>query len=343
MKRYGIIMLYCLFFIATHTMDKANKKESSEDSDIILPIPDKPSLSASAPHMPIAQDQAFHLNLQNISHSEPSKGVSGSQQRTPKTPISNCNDLYQEIKRAKSVRTLPKRSVIVAAPIKPSNGTNGIPNDGETERKNNSPSSRKKKVPAEIIEKVENILGKKFIDGIPYYSENEVWEKIAIANPALYAIAQNNNMELDEAIEFAELVEKLDLGPQVFKQIAQGFPLDQISQNPSSLWQRMHRFIGDPEENLDKKWRGIRDKNPELYKMLQYNAIKEAMDHTEDKIKTSPIKDTHIDFQREEIKQLAISNNQQKLATLVTVILAIGGWVFGFVGQLVQPPNQTSN
>lgn len=336
MKRYAIVILNCLFFITAYSMDRVKTGESSEDSDIILPIPDKPSLSVSAPPMPPTSEPVFHLNLQNISHSEPQKGMSG---KSPKTPISNCNDLYQEIKRVKSVRSLPKRSIAVGEKI-PTNGTNGLPSNGDTKR-DKSPSSQKKRVSAEIIEKVEDIFGQKFIDGTRYYSEDEVWEKIEIANPALYAIARNNNMALDDAIEFAELVEKLDLGPQVFKQIAQGSNVNILSQSRPSLWQRINRFIGDPEESLDKKWSAIRDKNPELYKILQYNAIKEAMDHSDDKIRTSPIKDTHIDFQREEIRQLAIANSQQKLATIVTVLLAIGGWVFGFVGQIVPPSNNT--
>ncbi len=314
-------------------------RQFHDDGQISVEIPPKPLTDPDL--IPKTKPQ-FDINLQALQQpSELQRTGASSSHKTPKTPISDHNDLFQTIQRIKTVRSLPKRSIGVnSIPTQNMDETNGAPNSLDPKQKKKTPSHQTKRVSTEITERVENILGQKCTSGNRYYTEDQVWEIIKKLNSDVYIIAQNDNMLLEDVLDFVELVEMLDVNPRVFQQMAQNYS-DNTTNSAPEWWQRITPFRINPEENIDKKWRNIQEKNPGLYKQLHYYAIKDGINRTNNKENHTPAKDMHIDLQREEIKQLAISNSQQKLAVVVTIVLAIGGWVFGLVGQLLQPSNNT--
>lgn len=226
----------------------------------------------------------------------------------------------------------------------------------ENEPKRKNPINTNKETEAvskEKIQQLEHILGATIIDGKIYYSEAEVWKKVAALNPTLFAIAQRDGMSLDEVIEFAEIVEtKLDLNSGVFVQIAEHKLNTPAPEAPTLLKRIYHFCVGknDQEEDLKKKWENVlahgatskEETNHDYKKTLLYDAVKAAYDHTEGNIKRSPIIDTHLELQRSHINEQDDTIHQQRMAMIVTVLLTIGGWGFGIIGQVINPCNNST-
>jgi hypothetical protein len=296
------------------------------------------------------------LDLRGVKAQQIKGTASTSREGKPKTPVSNLKGLKEQVERSKSThRELQQK-------------TRGLKRSQALER----PTFHKKEIlttsvdvpmdsipqgrPGNIDEttsfRLEDFFGIKTFDGEKYYSEEEVWEKIAILNPILYMIAEKDNMPLDKLMEFAAVVQDLDIGHQVFMQIAHGNLGDDDGKITLSRWEKGRNFlIGNPKAEtlstsfLHSEYEKIKKNMPDKYKELAYEAVKAAYDLSEGRHIRSTIADTHIELQNGKINEQDATIRQQWFGIGLGAVGTIVGWIltiYQFVQACEVPGNSTA-
>jgi len=294
------------------------------------------------------------LDLVSVSASEQhmrATTVGGTSRHAgPRTPVGNFQGLQEQVKRTQSTyRELQKaksikRSRALDRPEKRKFHMDDKSKSTEEQLLETIVQDNPRIIDERKVQRIEELLGVTIVDGKKYYSEDDVWEKIAVLNPTLHMIAQKDNMDLDAIMEFAGVVQDVDIGHEVFMQLAQGNLDDVGGQQGSSLWETARNFfIGNPKakmlptEFLHHKYEKIRKNSPDKYKELAYEAVKAAYDHTEGRYNRSAIADTHIELQNGKINEQDATIRQQWIGIIVSFLATIASAAWGIYGQTSIP------
>ncbi|HLC06859.1 MAG TPA: hypothetical protein VJJ26_01600 [Candidatus Babeliales bacterium] len=281
---------------------------------------------------------------------------SGASQ-TPKTPVTQLEELGRQVQRAKSIRTaqntqrvVKKRIIVEDEQSRPLNVTVGsVPNVAEDIDDTVEPKKRFSLLPRALVQEV---VGQGRIilpDDEKQYSEEEVWAMLELFNPSLHSFGRHHKMDLEELREYSSLAGTFDIDPQVLTELMhKNNSNNGTSQTQTTVQRILDIFFGSSDNQqeafLNKKYGKIKGKQPdpsEKYKLLMFEAMKAAYDHVDGQPHRSAIVDTHIGLQNTQINDQQAQIRLQYVGLAVTVLTAVGGWVFGIFGQATCPTNST--
>ena len=273
-----------------------------------------------------------------------------------KTPVKSCEELANEVKKIKTSLNSSRDS----SPSQHIQGRDVLPGDSPVGAISGSqPLSSTvvhKRMIASFLPRAVNQdpAAPLLIDDKPeFYTEDQVWDVLKIFNPLLYEFGFNRNMNLDDLIQYAETfgiqpnsvlydfgarhgvdLEELalyaqavnvhDIAPETIIEWVQKVGLERKAR---TWFQRLlDRCFGDPDQKqqdyLLKKYKKIKENDPEFYQHLVLEAIKAASTQLDGKEDRSTIADTHTSLQDKHIQDQEESIRQKILGLAVTIV----GW-----------------
>ncbi len=361
-----IIFISAIFYVSiTYGMEKEDRKNSQE---IIIP-PIKEKISRAGSNVP-------RLDLQDVivhtpADSDKSKSGSSKQRVGSLKELGRCVSKKEGITRratsrhgSSRINTVPIRKKLVITEDDTVNvggglhlpsggdkqavlstilsvGEAAIAAVGDLEKEKVSPKEKLQKVPSRLP-KILAQQSARSLDDEKCKDEEYVWNFLQAVNPALYDFALKHDLSLEEVEEYAILMEELDIDPSIINEYVHQNHTQK--NNVSLLHQGLNYIWGDLRtqnmDNLAKKYEQIKKENPETYKQMILEVMKAASDlEAGGHHGRSTIADTHVALQNAEIEDKAREARLAYLGLLVTVFTAVGGWVFGVIGQIINPNN----
>lgn len=303
-------------------MDEAPKKDPkkknefipTDSSAVIIPIAEtadskKEKRKSFVPPIDLTATQQQQAN-----------GSSSEGQRTPVKTM-------EHLKKAVSTKVLTSRKIEGATTRRLITRSRATPSEGEPVL-DTAPQKAPSLLPKSLPERRVSARHLFNIQDEKMYTEDELWEKLEHANPALCNFAKAHGMDLDEFDEYAVLMQELDIDPRVITEYAH-----QNNQERNMHWFDQglaYMFRESKEQNikrLHKEYDKIKRENPENYKVLVLELMKYAAEEADGVPRRSLIADTHTSLQNDEINAQATQIRQQWLGLILTVAGMVGGWV----------------
>lgn len=315
------------FFPLIYSMDEAPKEDpkkkkeriATDSSAIIIPITETADLEKEkrksvVPPIDLAVMQQQQAN-----------GSSSEGQRTPVKTM-------EHLKKAVSTKALTSRRIEGATTRRLITRSRATPSEGEPVAATAILDTAVKKAPSLLPKSLpERRLSTRHLFNIQdekMYTEDELWEKLEHANPALCNFAKAHRMSLDEFDEYAVLMQELDIDPRVITEYAhQNHPETEMHWFNQGLAYMFRESKEKNVERLHKEYDKIKRENPENYKVLVLELMKYAAEEADGVPRRSLIADTHTSLQNDEINAQATQIRQQWLALIVAGATMIGGWV----------------
>lgn len=174
--------------------------------------------------------------------------------------------------------------------------------------------------------------------GIPV---EKVWAMLERHAPGIYQFAKKHDLTFEELEKFNDLVDQLDIDPQVVTEFIQE-GIGTISD--PSVMQRLFSFVPGISKNndahLNSQYEKIKEQSPDKYKEILFELVKATVDHVDGQPSRSPLVDTHIALQNDQINGQKQTIWAQWAAIVVGIIALVPGWATS-IAQFVQPGNAT--
>jgi hypothetical protein len=190
-------------------------------------------------------------------------------------------------------------------------------------------------------------IASKFIPQLPLdYSqagipEEKVWSMLERHAPGIYQFAKKHNYSFEELEKFNDLVDQLDIDPQVVTEFIHEGIDNEIS--PSFIQTLISFLPGISQNNdahLNSQYEKIKNESPDKYKAILFELVKATVDNVDGQPTRSPLVDTHIALQNDRINVQKDTILTQLAGIIVGVIVLIPGWVTS-ITQFVQSSNST--
>lgn len=271
------------------------------------------------------------------------KTVQSSSSQTPKTPVTQFEELGRKVQRAKSIRSSQSTKYITRRrmPIDDSEKSGTVAGSVLLQDEKDiripiedeilEPQKRISLLPRALVQ---GVVGQPLPDEKKHYSEEEVWAMLELFNPPLCSFGKHHKMDLEELRAYSELADDLEIHPQVIIELVQ-----KDNKSNSGLLDILFGDANNQQEAfLNKKYEKIKDKQSEQYKLLVFEALKAASDHVDGNPHRSAIADTHIKLQNDEINSQRTQIRQQYIGMALELVGMMGALAFAIYGQVENTP-----
>jgi len=207
-------------------------------------------------------------------------------------------------------------------------------------------------VSEEVVRRFAGRFGQAGIDNDQHYCADDMWGIIKRFCPILFTIAQDRRMTLEEALDFDDMTEGVEVGSPVFVQIAHGIMGDDNSDATASWAKKAWNYFASKPDGVSlsqaysiKRYEQMKEATPEQHKILVYEALKAAYEQADGGVRRSSIFDTQMGIHTEQIADQQDTIRKQVIAFVTAILLGIPGWVLTVYSQIspcVCPANATA-
>jgi hypothetical protein len=310
---------------------------SRTSSEERIPMPPSPRLASSSPFPQGAHTILPPVDLKFLPES-PRVGKNGERQKS----VKNMKDLKRAVSNAQSAGRLissdnPEKKIL------PTRVETEWASLQETEVPASPVPLRKVTTPPASARPTHSLLPtamlQKLVPHAPaasLFTEEQVWAFLKRHAPDVHNFAIRNHCTLEELEQICDMIDNLDVEPQVLIELIQNKVNDDA---PLSVGQRYFgnnsfaNFVnalagGNNVGNsfLMEKYGKIKEQNPEKYRQLVFEAVKAAADYAEGNQHRSALADTHVNLQSQKIREQDDTIRLQWAGLLAGLITTIGGW-----------------
>lgn len=184
--------------------------------------------------------------------------------------------------------------------------------------------------------------GQKLLQQEKFYSEEEIWDKLATFNPVLHSFGKKHNMNIEQLEEFATFLQENDVHPNVLTEYTH---ITNALQNRNA-WKRFLIYcFGDADKkrfnNSLQHFEKIKKENPDNWQELVLEFMKIKSDQANGFNQRSKIDDIQTEFLTKDNADQAHQIHVRSFVVIVQFLAGVGMTAWGIYGQTY--PNCTNS